>query len=168
MTHLIGNLYSVEVPSDATQWKIDTLKEDEEFEEMTILMFDNLEYIKLPSSDFKILGEVTKDKINFPTAEFLRKVIEKQKDFYKGEIIDIEDVTYYNYQNKKFDIEHQSDGFRSLLQSKEIYFENTIEKPKIKTISDRDSVSDNMLKFQQWQESENKVIKGKLIILEKL
>lgn len=64
MTQLTPTLYEVEVPIDATQWKIDTLKEDEEFEEMTILMFDNLEYIELPSSGFKILGEVTKDESN--------------------------------------------------------------------------------------------------------
>lgn len=143
MIHLIGNLYSVEVPSDIV------INKDELLNNL-LKTTSGIEKVSL-----KILGEVTKDKINFPTADFLMKKIETQKDFYNGKVIDIEDVTYYNYESKEYDIHFQSDGFRSLLYSKGLFFKYCCG----------EFIDDGVVGETCCQKPNG--IKGKLIILEK-
>ena len=44
MIHIIGNLYSVEVPNNNIQYKIEVISENDEFEEETMLIFDTLDF----------------------------------------------------------------------------------------------------------------------------
>jgi len=67
-------------------------------------------------------------------------------------------------------------SFYSLLQSKELYFVNPIEKPDVTCLRNEkgfcqcgeESVKDCRDMKWQWQQAESKVIKGKLVILKSI
>lgn len=160
MIHLIRNLYSVEVPSDAK--KLIKIKYDFNGNYMLESICDKFK-LKIPF-DFKILGEVSKDEISFdvePYVEIFNKGLAKR---------------YVDYMRKWLLYRTPKESFRSLLQSKGIYFENPIQKPDVTCLRNEEgfcqcgeeSVRDCRDLKWKWQESQKKVIKGKLIILEKL
>lgn len=157
MIHLIGNLYSVEVPSDYIL-KIEPRNEYISYTSREEnLKFDGesqLNYVPI-GFDFKIIGEVSKYEISFDVDPYVEE---------------LEPVRYRDYLGNREWFAMKNNSFRSLLQSKGIYFENPIEKLDVSDFDNGVGIEyDNFYRnVRLWQESENKVIKGKLIILEKL
>jgi len=166
MTTLIENkLYCVEVPSDATE--IQTWNHGIGFKTNMLDRkpddtngFYHIETGLFKMKDFKILGEVDADTIYFDVEPYL------EYDKYLNKPI--------NYIQIDMVFKDKNESFRSLLQSKLIYFENPMGKLEI-CCSGRDcgcmgmptNIS-SMEELEEWEEFENKVIKGKLIILDKL
>lgn len=99
----------------------------------------------------KILGEVTKDKIGFDVEPYAEK---EMNGFYKNYSWD-GSGRYYGYLTPY-------DSFRSLLAINGLYFENPIK------VSGKHIVGTITKLAQDWQSFEDKLIKGKLLILEKI
>ena len=101
--------------------------------------------------EIKILGEVTKDKIGFNVEPYAEK---EMNGFYKNYSWD-GSGKYYGYLTPY-------DSFRSLLAINGLYFENPIK------VSGKHIVGTISKLAQDWQSFEDKLIKGKLLILEKI
>jgi len=141
MIQLKEKLYCVEVPSDATEIYLN------EFGSFIDYNSNNISRtLQLNFYANKILGEVTKDEINFCCYEIVKDYVVPLKDT-KAFLISI------NSGCNDF-------KFRSLLQSKGIYFENKL--------CDYSEALKRHIISGEWQKQEDKKIKGKLIILEKL
>ncbi len=116
---------------------------------------------------FRSLGEVTADSISFDVEDYIDYDV----------IADLMPV-FRNYITKDLDIFNLSEeqSFRSLLQSNGLYFVNLIEKPKKYVPISSNPTEELRINAEEcysndlaeWQESERKVIKGKLVILKKL
>lgn len=168
ITHLNEKLIAVEVPSDATE--IQTWNHGIGFKTKIIDRkpddtngFYHTETGLFRWKNWKIIGEVDANTISFDVEPYL------EYDKYLNKPI--------NYIQTDMVFKDKNKSFRSLLQSKGLYFENPIKKPngehyyydnkvsfdEIETLWDGGSYNEDL---EKWQESENKVIKGKLIILE--
>lgn len=156
-TLIENNLYSVEVPSDARSIELT--------ENNTCLFFKSngggLDFSLTEQRDrFRFVGEVNKNELTFDPVKYVKAY---GNDMY---------LDLYGYEESTF--KNRKEQFFKLLQSKGIYFENPMGKLE-NCCSGRDcgcmgmpiNIS-SMEELQEWEESENKVIKGKLIILEKL
>lgn len=143
------NLIAVEVAQDASNYR---------FESKIEVMYDTEDNIwqqgdfELPPIiSYKILGEVTKDKIGFDVEPYAEK---EMNGFYKNYSWD-GSGRYYGYLTPY-------DSFRSLLAINGLYFENPIK------VSGKHIVGTITKLAQDWQSFEDKLIKGKLLILEKI
>lgn len=164
MTTLIENkLYCVEVPSDATEFNIDgkELYYKSNFEGFGEV--GRLRNIPDLSDDFKIIGEVSKDEISFDAEPYVEKT-DSPYWYSRG-------FSFIDYTNDSNCFTTSEESFLRLLQSKGVYFENPIKEPESRGVSEHyilGPTDEEALAYDEWQESENKLIKGKLIILDKL
>jgi len=169
---LTENIYAVVVPKDSIQYKVETLDADEDYEAMTVLIFDNLDYIQLPLGKYELLGEVTADEITFDCEPYV------EKNHFVSMFDGKETHNYKNYLYPNYMCLDAKESLYSLLQSKEIYFVNPIEKPngedyyydsqvsfdEVETNYDLESYKSDLAK---WQEYESKVVE-KVIIIKKV
>lgn len=155
MIHLIGNLYSVEVPNNNIKYKIEVLSENDEFEEETMLIFDTLDFLRLTQGKYKILGEVIADWISFYTEHYVEKEYIEVSDTHSLNGY-IEGIGFKDYNDEDNLFESSIESFYSLLQSKGIYFEHCCG----------NFIDDGVVGETCCQKPNG--IKGKLIILEKL
>jgi len=164
LIEILPNIYGVKVPLE-WYYKIETLKECNEFEESVILIFDNLEYLNLPSGNFKILGTITATEISFDASEIVESDFFDDMD-YDGVWIEV--TRYWDYEYKKFGCMDSDESFRSALP-KDIYFENPLKEPKgtdVATSSFFEMQTDYHLEKQHQTAQQN--ITEKLLILHKL
>ena len=144
------DLIAVEVPRDAIKWKIETLPEEEDLQQMTILMFDTLDYIRLPLEKYEILGEVTEDEIKV--------------DFNKFPEVSL------TGEEARLLLDHNDNiNLRKLLKASGLNWVNEISEPS-RSYSGFTSEQIELDKYyweevRIFQEAESKLIKGKLIIL---
>lgn len=154
MTDLGNGLFAVGVPEDAEKieltnygllWEIGA-------------DWDSLHFMQDVNSNFKILGTVTKDNIDFDV------------DTY----VECENGRFKNYQTKDAFIVLTSElSFRSLLASKELYFENPYGDPPhniglLHTYATGHSLMDASFKPAiKWQQAQNNLIE-KLVIIKKV
>lgn len=153
MTQLTPTLYAVEVPRDAIKIELTENKTALSYFigiETEFTLTDGFE-------QFKILGEVTKDEIGFDCEPCILNL---------GYNYVLNCFQYSNLNEPEKGFWTKEKAFRSLLQSKGLFFENPIEKPNCDcyTEYDREGCPDECWK---WINNENKLIKGKLLILEK-
>lgn len=134
-------LWAVEVPEDSNTYTI------------------NLMLSKIEDKTYKTAGIATKDEIYFDVEPYVERITVEH---------------YRNYLDNSFYLDRsctsKDESFRSLLNANYLYFENPFPKPKPMTIyTDDDIVFDwDQLIVKEYQEMEQKVIKGKLLILEEI
>ena len=158
------NLIAVEVPTDASDYRILN---------NILLNFESVDtnLIFLHSKCDKILGETTKDKIGFDCEFYVEKYAWEDSPDY-GEkyayrdYVDGEETDNY-WDMYPFDVDEINKSFYSRLAANGIYFENPLGYPQfdIKNESDFNEVADFHTK---WQSYEDKIVKGKLLIIEKI
>lgn len=165
---LTDTLYGVVVINNNLQYKIEVLSENDEFQEETMLIFDTLDFIRLPQGKFEIIGEVTCDWISFNVEKYI------QKEYI--EIIDtnslngcIEGISFKDYNDEENGFESSIESFYSLLQSKEIYFVNPLKQPLNYDLWEKYGDFTQYGKTlsyvcKKWQESESKLVE-KVVIL---
>jgi hypothetical protein len=144
---LPNNHLLVSVPKDAENFR----KAFSEFCHPTLLyeIFETNLQVKVFDFDFEILGTVTKDNISFDC----EVVVESFYDFdgIKG---------WYDYPDKKMVWNTAEQSFRSLLQSLDVYFVNTLgEEPSCIN-------NDVWYSYERWQDAQSKVI-DKVVILKR-
>lgn len=162
MTTLMENkLYCVEVPSDATEiqtWNhgigFKTNMLDRKPDDSNGFYHTETGLFKMKG--FKILGEVTEDEVDIFKGSFLdcENSIDIPEYRYGGELHPKE--MFWDYEEKSFSLESSESSFRSLLQSKGIYFEHCYG----------NFIDDGVVGETCCHKPNG--IKGKLIILEKL
>jgi hypothetical protein len=110
---------------------------------------------------FKILGTATKDEISFDVEPYVDKT--EFTSLFDGS----QKINYKNYFYPNYPALHKYDSFDSLLKANELYFENLFG---LKPINDDypGSLYDFKDALDIWNEAEQKVIKGKLLILEEI
>lgn len=153
------NLIAVEVAPDASNYRFG------EHLKSTLYWHDRNSgrNIYFPEGSYKILGEVTKDKIGFDVEPYVETFgVTRFRWFgYKNYLL-----TNSAYQD--FTCKTKEELFYSLLEANGLYFEN----PEGESYPDRFAESDGTLQTldwhrNKWKEFEDKLIRGKLLILEK-
>lgn len=164
-------LFSVEVPLDAKDFKIVDLSKSRKAISYTIDEYGGYSssFRDILNENFEILGEVTKDKITFDVEPYVKSIPSilgsGHRDYFDYCFVK-DNITKTSY---RFTDKNQS--FYILLQSKDIYFENPFGKLE-SCCSGQDcgcmGMPINISSKEEWeeyQEAESKVIKGKLVIL---
>lgn len=144
------NLIAVEVAPDASKYELERANISVDLLYSTNLNIWQQGSVILKQGNYKILGEVTKDKIGFDV-EKLGEVPLSSKE--ANELLNSNDKI----------------NFWKLLAANGLYFEN----PEGESYPYRFAESDGTLQTldwhrNKWKEFEDKLIKGKLLILEKL
>ena len=173
MLHLTGDYYGIEVPKDATDFKL-SIKE-----KFNCTMFDyelNEEYslpIELVGTNYELIGTVTKETIDFDAScivddcPFYAKCWKRYT--YKQDFVPDGDF------NKFFSCETSHESLVSLIYSKDKYFTNPIEKPNRSDYEDEYDLEGHShgaeVSFQrdlkQWQHIQDNLI-DKLVIVKKV
>lgn len=160
------DLIAVEVPIDATEVQVWNHGIGFKAESIKRLPDDTNGFFHLHTglgrwSGYEILGEINKDEISFDIEPYVGK---KQ-------------IGFRNYCNKNYCLFNKNESFRSLLQSNGLYWVNPIEKePSHLNYKHKNQynelvwISESHKNkycdiYDEWQEAESKLIKGKLIIL---
>ena len=164
---LTDTLYEVVVPKDAICWI--ATGHNSNYYLYYNLNDEEEEYSIKLEGNFELLGEVTADSISFDVEPYVesKNIKESFNDYLTKCFVD------YTKVNKYFTDKDES--FYSLLQSKEIYFVNPIEKPeKYVPISSNpteelriDAQECYKKDFLEWQEAESKLV-DKVVIIKKV
>lgn len=174
------NLIAVEVPKEGREFEILNLSKDRTALHFIINKYGGYLgcFKDVTNLDFEIIGEVTDTETNIFNGGFLEceESIDIPEYKYGGELHPKE--MFWDYEEKSFSLESSENSFRSLLQSNGLYFENPLGKEpnqndecyreELEFMKNNPEVThygDHYADWCMWQESENKLIKGKLIIL---
>lgn len=147
MTELTPKLFAIEVPNHIASESIF-------IDENNLLDSWNPHYkggCQLPEGQWKLIGTIDKDGMDFDCKTFVHWfATEIGNIYYKDYRINVNGYPFSN----------PADAFRSLLASKNLHWENPICKsfPKGAEIATK----------YEWEKCENALIKGKLVIIEKL
>ena len=150
MIQLTETLWAIKVPKDAYDYFIGYFSKGLCYRGGENKPQQNI--IELNDSNFEIVGAVTKDSIDFDCKDFTGWFYDN--DGIKG---------YYLYPDRKMLTNSAIDSFRSLLNSKGVYFTNPLEylKPYIMKGSEN-SISEN--EFKQIESYESNLWEKALII----
>lgn len=150
MTELTPKLFAIEVPIEAEDVRIHNDPVGICLPSISYLKNSNFCIDKLPKGQWKIIGLIDKDGMDFSVSEnFIPELILASKS---GNLLDTK--------------EKREQVVRSLLASKGQHWVNPLgERPNM---ADYDNQSLGYLDLAAWQAAENALIKGKLIIVEKL
>ncbi len=154
------NLIAIEVPLDANNFKIAPEH----------LQRNWLEYpdktgctkIPVPLGEYNIVGEVISGFILFDCEKYVEKHFVENIDahsFYAFKNYTSTSIHDYVFKKKEF-------SFRSLLKANNVYYINPIGKRPLE--KDFVDVWDFVDEENKWEMFENMVVKGKLLIIEKI
>lgn len=162
------NLIAVEVPKSAMKYILASYNNNGYYSNdlyyaTTESLFNN---VCFPASEskIKILGEVTKDKIGFDFEPYVGKELKSVGYVWMDyTLYDFEDTDKGNvvvYEEKRpYKFDEAEDSFYSLLVANGLYFENPMDAWYTYTTEED---------CDKWQQIEDNLIKGKILILEKL
>ena len=153
-------LWAVEVPIDTVDFKeVDTDRNH-------YLVYKSntpKEYVRV-NFRFKILGIVTKHEISFDPEPYV----------YKTEFTSLFDnlkkFNYKNYLHPHYPALDKNESFITLLNANDLYFENPyqLQWDELCTWGHGSFAKDGKTEHQLYFEAEQKLIKGRLLILEEL
>lgn len=173
MTQLLENLYTIEVPADATEVHI-----GKPFGKSRIVYKSPkfYEYRKIElNGEYKLIGEVTADSMTFDPEPY----VQAECGGFMGNVKGFHDYCQVGVTMDGLPLETAEQSFRSFLQSNGKHFKNPLgQRPYIlDTVDafgnlkyegsrgiDRGRFGEDLI---AWHEAEEKVIKGKLIFIEK-
>jgi hypothetical protein len=150
------NLLAADFPANALNFKTASIDTNWIFYTLEGLVKKTL----LPKGNYKILGEVTKDKIGFDVEPYL-----------DSNIISMYGVKdYKDYIDSGNRYQQSSKSFYSLLAANGIYFYNPMEKPDLSDANGRqyDKSINEDNEWAKYRSFEDNLIKGKLLIIEKI
>jgi hypothetical protein len=118
------------------------------------LFYNDFKGKKKYPNELKLLGPVTKDKIGFDVEPYLERLNDgSYADYeYGGNILKIRTLNRW-------------ESFYSLLAANGRYFENPMKEPKDE---DYPFYHNYLCAKERWQSFEDKLVKGKLLIIEKI
>lgn len=150
------SLIATEVPIDADDFEFHYRNYEPYVTYKTGMGTEDFDILRMsiPKGRYEILGEVTKDKIGFDVEPYVNCISANLGLWENYNKV----PNYLEYQTKS-----KEESFYSLLAANRLYFENPVDK-----ISSKEFISLSIDEFNsEWQSFEEKLIHGKLLILEK-
>jgi hypothetical protein len=171
------NLIAFEVPQDANYFYLDKIEEDNY--ELQFIS-GGAEHGRGLEFESIILGEVTKDEIGFDVEPYI--VLD---EINAGRKLYLIFGKYYNEprHERVLSTTDKKEVFKSLLVANGLYFENPLSEPNLSSYEFKGTsvgftgtifpnngydIEGFNAEYKKWQSFEDKRIKGKLLILEKL